>query len=166
MYKKNNASSCKGNFCLQRICIPLKKLGHPPAYTRWVLLATRRNIQYKKKNQKKKYVQVQVLKFQPISIFFFYFFTGFFFCTESLNSPKTAMTCPLVLENIITIQDHSSCYDVLYPMKRSVPRTLVKLALIWWLGCWSRPNKQMQITYNARQYIACINMPNLPIKKT
>lgn len=31
MYKKNNASSCKGNFCLQ-IFIPLKKLGHPPAY--------------------------------------------------------------------------------------------------------------------------------------
>lgn len=43
MYKKNNASSCKGNFCLQ-ICIPLKKLGHPPAYTRWVVLATKRNI--------------------------------------------------------------------------------------------------------------------------
>lgn len=43
MYKKNNASSCKGNFCLQ-IFIPLKKLGHPPAYTRWVVLATRRNI--------------------------------------------------------------------------------------------------------------------------
>lgn len=43
MYKKNNASSCKGNFCLQ-IFIPLKKLGHAPAYTRWVVLATRRNI--------------------------------------------------------------------------------------------------------------------------
>lgn len=139
MYKKNNASSCKGNFCLQRICIPLKKLGHPPAYTRWVLLATRRNIQYKKKNQKKKYVQVQVLKFQPISIFFFYFSTGFFFVTEILNSPKTAMTYPLVLENIITIQDHSNCYDVLYPMKRSVPRTLVKLALLWLPGMLESP---------------------------
>lgn len=42
MYKKNNASSCKGNFCLQMF-IPFKKLGHPPAYTRWVVLATRRN---------------------------------------------------------------------------------------------------------------------------
>lgn len=41
MYKKNNASSCKGNFCLQ-IFIPLKKLGHPPAYTRWVVIAKRR----------------------------------------------------------------------------------------------------------------------------
>lgn len=43
MYKKNNASSCKGNFCLP-IFIQLKKLGHPPAYTQWVVLATRRNI--------------------------------------------------------------------------------------------------------------------------
>lgn len=43
MYKKNNASSCKGscNFCLQ-IFIPLKKLGHPPAYARWVVIAKRR----------------------------------------------------------------------------------------------------------------------------
>lgn len=165
MYKKNNASSYKGNFCLQRICIPLKKLGHPPAYTRWVVLATRRNIQYKKKISKKKCTSSSI-KISTYFNFLFYFSTRLFFFTESLNSPKTAITYPLVLENIITIQYHSNCYDVLYPMKRSVPRTLVKLALIWWLGCWSRPNKQMQITYNARQYIACINMPNLPIKKT
>lgn len=56
-----------------------------------------------KKKSVKKNVQVQVLKFQPISIFFFYFSTWLFFVTEILNSPKTAMTYPLVLENIITI---------------------------------------------------------------
>lgn len=136
MYKKNNASSCKGKFCLQ-IFIPLKKLGHPPAYTRWVVLATRRNIQYKKKSVKK--CTSSSIKISNYFIFLFLFLHRAFFCTESLNSPKTAMTCPLVLENIITIQDHSNCYDVLYPMKRSVPRTLVKLALLWLPGMLESP---------------------------
>lgn len=136
MYKKNNASSCKGNFCLQ-IVIPLKKLGHPPAYTRWVVLATRRNIQYKKKSVKK--CTSSSIKISNYFIFLFLFLHRAFFCTESVNSPKTAMTYPLVLENIITIQYHSNCYDVLYPMKRSVPRTLVKLALVWLPGMLESP---------------------------
>lgn len=138
MYKKNNASSCKGNFCLQ-ICIPLKKLGHPPAYTRWVVLATRRNIQYKKKKSVKKICTSSSIKISTYFNFLFLFLHRVFFCTESLKSPKTAMTYPLVLENMITIQDHSNCYDVLYPMKRSVPRTLVKLALLWLLGMLESP---------------------------
>lgn len=137
MYKKNNASSCKGNFCLQ-IFIPLKRLGHPPAYTRWVVLATRRNIQYKKKISKKKCTSSSI-KISTYFNFLFLFLHRAFFFTESLNSPKTAITYPLVLENIITIQYHSNCYDVLYPMKRSVPRTLVKLALVWLPGMLESP---------------------------
>lgn len=43
------------------------------------------------------------IKISNYFIFLFLFLHRAFFCTESLNSPKTAMTCPLVLENIITI---------------------------------------------------------------